>query len=288
MILETSTPAALTSIRAILMYSAVAAGAVATILWRSEIGIYLLSVLLPLQTTRYHLHAFPLGANIVDILVLCTLLGSVLRPQPQLLRRSSVLGFLALVCGFYYLSLWRGAFYLGGSMPIWFSDVRLVDYKNFIVMPLLTIASIRTIRTRRQIAIVIALCCLTALAVDFSYLKGAAGRDFSHYAEETRDAGPLGYAGENGLASYLVEATAFLLPLLALKGKMLLRVGVALAVTANTICILFSYSREAYLALLSSSAFLLSSKSDGSSSRYCFSQSAGRSFCLLLYKSASQ
>lgn len=249
MILEITTSGALTNVRAIALYSAVIAGAVATVLWRSEIGIYLLSILLPLQTTRYHLHAFPLGSNIVDILLLCTLLGSILRPQPQLIRRTSVMGFLAIICLVYYLSLWRGAFYLGGGMPLWFNDVRLVDYKNFIVMPLLTIAAARTLRTRKQIAIVIALCCITALAVDFSYLKGAAGRDFSHYAEETRDAGPLGYAGENGLASYLVEATAFLLPLLALKGKMFIRLAVALVVTANTICILFSYSREAYLAL---------------------------------------
>ncbi|MEG9434436.1 O-antigen ligase family protein [Terriglobus sp. ADX1] len=249
MILETTSPGALTSIRAIAMYSAVVAGALATILWKSEIGIYLLSVLLPLQTTRYHLHAFPLGSNIVDILILCTLLGSVLRPQAPLLRRTSVLAFLGLMCGFYYLSLWRGAFYLGGSFPVWFSDTRLVDYKNFIVMPLLVVAVTRTIRTRKQIAIIIALCCVTALAVDFSYLRSAAGRDFSHYAEETRDAGPLGYAGENGLASYLVEATAFLLPLLALKGKPLIRAGIVLVVAANTTCILFSYSREAYLAL---------------------------------------
>jgi O-antigen ligase len=249
MIVELTAPTALTSIRAIGLYSAVVAGALATLAWRSEIGIYLLSVLLPLQTTRYHLHAFPLGSNIVDILLLCTLLGSIIRPQPALIKKTSVLGFLFLMCAVYYLSLWRGAFYLGGSMPIWFTDVRLVDYKNFIVMPLLALTATRVLRTRKQIAIVIALCCVTALSVDFSYLKGAAGRDFSHYAEETRDAGPLGYAGENGLASYLVETTAFLLPLLAVKGRVLVRAAAAVVVTANIICILFSYSREAYLAL---------------------------------------
>ena len=94
MILEVSSDGALTSIRAIAMYSAVVAGALATILWKSEFGIYLLSVLLSLQTTRYHLHAFPLGSNIVDILIICTLLGSVLRPQAPLLKRTSVLAFL--------------------------------------------------------------------------------------------------------------------------------------------------------------------------------------------------
>jgi len=245
-LLEPSTGA---SVKAIALYAAVVAGAVATLFWKSEIGVYLLTVLLPLQTTRYHLHGLPLGANIVDILVLCALLGSCIRPRASVVRRPSILIFLALLCGFYFLSLWRGAWYLGGDLPLSFTDTRLVDYKNFIVMPLLALTAFRTIRTKAQISTVVALCCLTSVAVDYSYLKGAAGRDFSHYAEETRDAGPLGYAGENGLASYMVEATAFILPLLALKKRYGVRAVLIAVVAANVVCVLFSYSREAYLAL---------------------------------------
>ncbi len=249
-------PVATTSIRAIGLYAVVAVGAMLTLAWRSEIGIYLLAVLLPLQTTRYHLHAFPLGANIVDILILCVLTGSVIRSNGKLAYRSATAGFLVLLSIFYLASLWRGAFYLGGSLPVWISDPRLVDYKNFVVMPLLAFAVVRVIRTRKQIATILVLCGITALAVDYSYLKSSLGRDFGHYSEETRDAGPLGYAGENGLASYLVETTAFVLPMLALRKHQWLRLFALLVAAANTICILFSYSREAYLALAVALCFL--------------------------------
>ncbi len=243
-------------LRAIALYGCVILGALLTLLWKQEIGIYLLALLLPLQTTRYHLHAFPLGANIVDILLLCTIAGALLRPAPSLRRKSVIGGFLVGIAFFYYISLWRGAFFLDGSLPLWFDNVRLVDYKNFMVMPLLTLAAALTLRTRRQLAIVLAICAATAFAVDLSYLKSSIGRDFTHYSEVTRDAGPLGYAGENGLAAYAVEITAFLLPFLALKRHALAKAALLVVLIANVTCVLFSYSREAYLALAASLCFL--------------------------------
>jgi O-antigen ligase len=220
-----------------------------TVFWRSDIGIYILTVLLPLQTTRYHLHVFPFGANIVDILLLCTLLGVCMRPPQGLPQRSSTFIFLFSLTIFYYLSLWRGAFYLGTGFPLWFNDPRLVDYKNFVVMAVLAYATFLVIRTQRQISIILILFVITVLAVDYSYFKGSLGRDFTHYSEATRDAGPLGYAGENGLASYLVETAACILPFLALR-SFWTKLSLALALTATAICILFSYSREAYIALI--------------------------------------
>jgi putative inorganic carbon (HCO3(-)) transporter len=239
-----------TSARVILLYGVVVGGVMASLLWKSEVALYVLTFLLPLQTTRYHLHAMPLGANIVDILLFSCLAGAVLRPQTPLVRSPKVLGFLGFMAAFYYFSLWRGAFFLGGSLPLWFNDPRLVDYKNIMVMPLLTVAAILTLRTRQQFAIILLLCCATSAIVDYSYFKSSAGRDFTHYSEDTRDAGPLGYAGENGLASYEVEITLCLLPLVMVPRRPLLKLALSLLLVANMWCLLFSYSREAYLALV--------------------------------------
>ncbi len=244
------------SIRAIALYGSVVVGALLSIAWKQEIGLYLLTLLLPLQTTRYHLHPFPLGANIVDILLFCSMVGALIRPARPLVRRSAVPRLLLLMAVFYYLSLCRGALFLGAPMPLWFNSERLVDYKNIMVMPLLTIAVILVIRTRKQIGIILSLCCIAAAVVDVSYARSSAGRDFGHYSEETRDAGPLGYAGENGLASYMVEITGCLLPFLALKKHILRKLLLCLLLAANVGCILFSYSREAYAALAAALCFL--------------------------------
>ena len=250
------TEGATSSLRAIALYGIVVVSALLSIGWKQEIGLYLLTLLLPLQTTRYHLHAFPFGANIVDILLLSSICGALIRPAAPLARRSVITRFLAVMAVFYYLSLWRGSFFLGSPMPLWFDNGRLVDYKNIMVMPLLTLAALLIVRTRRQIAIILLLCSITAAAVDESYSRSAAGRNFGHYSEQTRDAGPLGYAGENGLASYMVEITCGLIPLLALKKHTVSRLLLLLLVGINISCILFSYSREAYLALAAALCFL--------------------------------
>lgn len=250
LIIGDSVPVLEVSIRGAIMYAAVVIGAGLTLFWRSEIALYLLTLLLPLQTTRYHLHAFPLGANMVDILLICCLVGGVIRPGTGLVHKPKVLIFLSFMAVFYYLSLWRGAFYLGGQLPLWFNNIRLVDYKNSMVMPLLTLATVLTLRTRRQFIAILVLCAAGSAIVDYSFLRSSTGRDLTHYSEDTRDAGPLGYAGENGLASYTVEITLCLLPLLALPQVKSIRFGLLALLAANTWCLLFSYSREAYLALV--------------------------------------
>jgi putative inorganic carbon (hco3(-)) transporter len=245
--------------RALVLYALVVICAFLALTWKAEIGIYILTLLLPLQTTRYHLHAFPLGANIVDILLACSLLGLWMRPNKLKEPHPFVLRFVIALAIFYYISLWRGAFFLGTPLPFWFKDARLVDYKNFMVLPLLAYTTYRIIRTRQQVAIVIFLACVSSLLVDYSYLKSSLGRDFTHYSEEARDAGPLGYAGENGLASYVVEITAFMIPMLALKRRWL-AVPVSFLLAANFCCILYSYSREAYLAIALALLFLAVAK----------------------------
>ena len=248
--------AATSSMTALALYATVVAGAFLSVVWRAEIGIYLLTLILPLQTTRYHLHPFPLGGKIVDILILCSIVGALLRPPSKLARKPAIVGFLIFMAAFYLISLFRGAFYLGTSMPLWFNDERLVDYKNFVVMPILALVVMMIIRSRRQIAVIVILTCATVAAVDYSYLKSSTGRDFSHYAEETRDAGPLGYAGENGLASYVVEITACLIPFLALSRVTFRKILLLCLLGANVTCVLYSYSREAYLALAISICFV--------------------------------
>ncbi len=242
--------------KAWLLYAVVVLTAILSLAWKQELGLYALTVLLPLQTTRYHLHALPLGANIVDILLICSLIGAWLHPAEPLARKSAITPFLVVMGIFYYASVWRGAFFLNAPMPVWFNNLRLVDYKNFMVMPLLYFAVTAIIRTRRQIAIILVLACITACAVDFSYYKSTTGRDFAHYSEDVRDAGPLGYAGENGLAAYVVEFTGFLVAFMALKRHRIGRLLGALLLAANIACLLFSYSREAYIALAAAFCYI--------------------------------
>src|SRR5947209_19726114 len=55
-----------------------------SVFWRPAAGLYLLIPLLPLQTIRYRLHGYFLGAQFVDVLLLGVILGLRRRGEPLL------------------------------------------------------------------------------------------------------------------------------------------------------------------------------------------------------------
>src|SRR5436305_13176543 len=95
-------------------------------------GIYLLIPLLPLETIRYRLHGYFLGAQFVDVLLLGVILGLRRRGEP-LLGKTPLNTLLFIYIGFTYLSMIKGSFFLGIGLPLWFDDSRVSDWKNYVV-----------------------------------------------------------------------------------------------------------------------------------------------------------
>jgi len=216
-------------------------------LMRPSISVYFLTFLIPLQTTRYKLQQFPFGNKIVDLLLLSAIIGCFIKGWSFVpTRLNRLLIAFGLFC---YFSLWRGVFFLDCDWPISADDLRLQNWKNYMVMLLIFFVVVMAIREVKQIKIVLGTMCVSALYVAQSFARSVAGRDLTHFSYDVRDAGPLGYAGENGLGAFEVELTAVLLALAFTKGlPRYLRIGVLGVLAANTYCILFSFSRGAYLA----------------------------------------
>src|SRR5215469_18250895 len=64
-----------------LLYAGMFITFLASVFWRPSFGLYLLVLTLPLQTGRYKLHDFPLGSEFIDILLLGTILGLIIKGQ---------------------------------------------------------------------------------------------------------------------------------------------------------------------------------------------------------------
>jgi len=218
-------------------------------LLRPAISVYFMVLLVPLQTTRYKLHDFPFGSKVVDLLLLSAIIGCLIKGWsfvPSRLNRLLIL--FGLFC---YASLWRGVFFLDCAWPISPDDVRLQAWKNYMLMPLMFFVVVMAIREVKQMKVLLGLMCVSALYVAQSFYTSVAGRDFSHFSYSVRDSGVLGYAGENGLGAFEVEISAVLLALAFCKGlPRNARMVIWGVLACNTYCILFSYSRGAYLATL--------------------------------------
>src|SRR5207245_11356104 len=174
-------------------FSGVVVAVVSSLVSMLQIGLYYLVPLLPLQTARYWLHSYPLGEKLVDILLLGVLVGLFLhRAERQIFDSSPLNKILLVIFVLTYLSLWQGAFYLGAPLPISFDDPRFSNWKNYVEMFFLFFVAAASIRTTKQMAIVIGLMCVSVLIVNRDYLSTVGSRNFSHFSFRLCDGGPSG------------------------------------------------------------------------------------------------
>jgi O-antigen ligase len=86
--------------------------------------------------------------------------------------------------------------------------------------------------------------------INRSYASLLGGRDVSHFSDEVREAGALGYAGVNGFAAFEAMFTSFLLGLYVYQKNLLVKLGMLGLITMCCYCLLFSFSRGGYIGLL--------------------------------------
>lgn len=232
-----------------LLYAGMFVTFVASVFWRPNLGLYLLVLSLPLQTGRYRLHDFPLGAEFIDILLLGTILGLVIQGK-SFVPRGHWSRFLLLYSVFCYLSLWEGSYFLRAPLPLWIGDPRFSDWKNYVEMFLLALVVASTVKSKEEVRLLLVMMGLSVLVVNRSYYATLSGRDLSHFSYLVRDAGPLGYAGVNGLAAFEAMLVSLLLGIVVFTRQVTAKVGILLIIATCCYCLLFSFSRGGYVGIL--------------------------------------
>ena len=244
-------------------------GVVPTTLWLAEIlffflsifkeptlGLYLLVPLLPLETVRYRLHGYFLGAQFVDVLLLGVILG-LMRQGRAMLSKTPLNALLFVYIAYTYLSLVRGSYFLDIGLPLWFSDPRLSDWKNFVIdLSIIFFVTTSAIRTKRQMGFLLLTMCFGALLVTKNFHNTIADRDYSSFSYSLRDSGTLGGAGVNGLAAFEAQISVLLIGLVLVERKVLARFGYLAVIGGSIYCLLFALSRGGYAALLIGMSYL--------------------------------
>jgi O-antigen ligase len=227
----------------------------ASAFWRPEIGIYYLVPLLPLQTLRYRLQEFPLGAQWIDLILLGVLIG-VLRKGNSIFTKTALRRWLLAFAVLTYISLWRGAFFLSFPLPLWFNDVRLSDWKNYMVIFLLFFLVLASIRNAKQMQILLLLMCVSITLVNRSVINTMRQRDLSSFSYDLREDGPMGYAGVNGLAALDAQFSVLILGIYSFQKKFIPRVGLLVVLAASLLTLMYTFSRGGYLAILIGALFV--------------------------------
>jgi O-antigen ligase len=214
---------------------------------RPLLGLYYMIPFIPYRTMRDHFLDYPLGGNVLTILVIAVILGALL--QGKRLPKS-MLYLTWLVFGIYlYLSMWFGTALGNAPPPLWLSDLNFVTWKDYMLIPLVFVATSLVVEDRKAVRTVILITGISLLFIDRSCLMESMSRTWATFDENKRGGGPLGY-GSNQTAAFLAQFAMFFWGfaqfLKRKKARLLCYVLVALTIFAD----LYTFSRASYVALL--------------------------------------
>jgi O-antigen ligase len=214
---------------------------------RPLLGLYYMVPFLPYRTMRDHFLDFPLGANVLTILVFCVIVGALLHGK-RLPKSKLYLIWLGFAI-YLYLSMWLGTALGNAPPPLWLDNANFVTWKDYILIPLIFAATGLVVEDRKAVRIIIILTAFSLLFIDRSSLLESLTRTWTNFDEDKRGGGPLGY-GSNQTAAFLAQFGMFFwgFALFLKKRKYkLLTYGLVALTIATT---MYTFSRGAYLAFL--------------------------------------
>ena len=209
-------------------------------------GFYYMCPFLPYRTLRDHFLTYPLGANMLTILLLCVIIGALL--QGKRLPKSKLYSIWLVYAIFTYLSMWIGTVMGTEAAPLWITDVTFLTWKDYMIIPLIFVAAGLVLEDRKAIKNVVIIAAFTVLFIDRSCLMDSMSHSWANFDENKRGTGPLAY-GPNQTATFLAQFAMFFWSIgqfLKKKYKLLCYALVALTIFD----LAYTFSRGGYLALL--------------------------------------
>jgi O-antigen ligase len=210
-------------------------------------GLYFLIPFLPYRSMRSHFLDYPLGAHMPLILVLSVIVGAIF--QGKRLPKSKLYMMWLVIAVYLYFSMWLGAAFGNAPAPLWLSDENFVTWKDYMIIPLVFLATSLVVEDRKAVRMVILLTAFTVLIIDRSCIMEFRQHAWGNFDESKRDVGPLEY-GSNLTAAYLAMFSVFFWGFLQfIKAKKYKLLGYGLIAT-TLYATMYQFSRGGYLAVL--------------------------------------
>ena len=210
-------------------------------------GLYYLIPFLPYRSMRDHFVDYFLGDHMLLILILAVIVGALLHGKRL---PKSKLYIIWLVIGVYlYISMWLGAALGNAPAPLWLSDLNFVTWKDYMLIPLVFLATSLVVEDRKAVRTVILITAITLLFIDRSCIMESMSRSWGNFDENKRDNGPLAY-GSNQTAAFLAQFAMFFWGLVQfVKAKKYKLLGYGL-IAITLFATMYTFSRGGYLAVL--------------------------------------
>lgn len=210
-------------------------------------GFYYMIPFLPYRTMRDHFLDYPLGANVLTILVVAVIVGAIIHGKR--LPKSKLFG-IWLIFGIYlYVSLWIGTALGNAPPPLWLSDINFVTWKDYMIIPMIFAAAGLVVEDRKAVRMVVILTAISLLFIDRASLGESMSRTWTNFDEDKRSGGPLAF-GSNQTAAFLVQFAMFFWGFVQFVKRKKIKLVGYLLVAVTILAAMYTFSRAGYLAIL--------------------------------------
>jgi putative inorganic carbon (HCO3(-)) transporter len=214
---------------------------------RPLLGLYYLIPFLPYRTMRYHFLDYPLGANVLTILVLAVIVGALIHGKR--LPKSKLYPIWLILGMYLYVSMWIGTLLGNAPSPLWLTDLNFVTWKDYMLIPLVFVAAGLVIEDRKAVRTVVLITAFAVLFIDRSFLLESMTRSWANFDESKRDTGPLGY-GSNQTAAFLAQFAVFFWGFTHFIKRKKLKIFGYTTVAITVFATMYTFSRGGYAAIL--------------------------------------
>ncbi len=228
------------------LFGLVSAGIAITV--HPKYGLFFLVPILPLQSLLDKMPRVFGANNFVDIMLVCICIGWGLRSGGSRLFENNVLSrpirvfILVSVVGFVV-----GTLYLGFEFG-WANHYERLKYlKNYLILPLLYYCVFNNMRDLSSIKVLIVLMALATIGMDYHFWGNVRWRSFEHFVYEKRGIGTFSYLGPNECGAFFAQYTFVIMGLLLFERSWVRKVLFSVVVLTNIYCLIFTFSRGAYV-----------------------------------------
>jgi putative inorganic carbon (hco3(-)) transporter len=215
--------------------------------WRPLFGLYYLIPFVPYRSMRDHFNDYFLGENLLTILVLCVIVGAILRGKRP--PRSSLYLTWVVMGAYLYLSMWIGTMAGIAPPPMWLSDINFVTWKDYMLIPMIFLAGGLAIEDRNAVKTVIVITGISLLFIDRACILESMFRSWTNFDESKRDGGPLAF-GSNQTAAFLAQSALFFWGFVQFIEKKKLKLLSYSLIGVTLFATMYTFSRAGYLAVL--------------------------------------
>ena len=225
---------------------------------RPLLGLYYMIPFLPYRTVREHFLDYPLGGNVLTILVASVIVGALLRGKR--LPKSKLYGIWLIFGVYLYISMWYGAALGNAPAPLWISDVNFATWKDLMLIPLTFVAAGLVVEDRQAVRRVIIITAVALLLVDRSCILESLSRSWGSFNEDKRFSGPLSF-GSNETAAFLAQFAMFFWGMVQFIKRRKVKFIFYGIVASTVFATMYTFSRGAYVAVILS-VFVLGALKD--------------------------